>query len=165
MPAGITYESIASTTLTSNAASVTFSSIPATFTDLIITANFGMQSSNGELWIRFNSDTSSNYSWVEGFANSGGSSVERAPNQSYARWIYGNLSGNRHNTGIAHVQNYANTGCFKYMVQRFDSLGRGLGFRISSWRSTSAISTILVYGSNQDIATGSIISLYGIKAA
>lgn len=165
MPAGLTYESIASYTLTSNTASVTFSSIPATFTDLIITANFGMQSSNGDLWIRFNGDTASNYSSVEGYANSGGRTVERLTNQTYARWIYGNLSGNRLNTGIAHVGNYANTGGFKYMVQRFDSLGRVLGYRVCSWRSTSAISTILVYGSNQDIATGSTISLYGIKAA
>lgn len=165
MAAGRTYDSISSTTLSSNTASVTFSSIPATYTDLILVANFGMASSNGDLWIQFNGDTTSNYSWVEGYANTSGVTVERATNQTYARWIYGNLSGNRHNTGIAHIGNYSSTGGFKYMVQRFDSLGRVLGFRVSSWRSTSAISTILVYGSNQDIATGSIISLYGIAAA
>ena len=57
-----TYEPIATTTLGSTAATITFSSIPATYTDLRI-ALVGSLSGGGNYGnLRFNSDSGSNYS-------------------------------------------------------------------------------------------------------
>jgi hypothetical protein len=61
MPA--TYEPIATTTLGSAASSITFSSIPATYTDLrlsVTTADAGATATY--LALQFNSDTGANYS-------------------------------------------------------------------------------------------------------
>ena len=56
-----TYTPIASQTLGSAAASVTFSSIPQGYTDLIIVMN-GTTSTNENTYMRYNSDSSSLYS-------------------------------------------------------------------------------------------------------
>jgi hypothetical protein len=57
-----TYEPIASQTLGSAVSSVTFSSIPQNYTDLILVVNYGISANNFGARIRFNGDTGSNYS-------------------------------------------------------------------------------------------------------
>jgi hypothetical protein len=57
-----TYTPIATQTLGSAAASVTFSSIPQGYTDLILVINYATSASTGNALLRFNSDTGSNYS-------------------------------------------------------------------------------------------------------
>ena len=60
----ITYEPIATTTLGTAAASVTFSTISGAFTDLVLVmafANTGVGNGN-DILMQFNSDSGSNYS-------------------------------------------------------------------------------------------------------
>jgi hypothetical protein len=58
----ITYEPIATTTLGSAAADVTFTSISGTYTDLVLVAVTQIGSSGDYLGVQFNSDTGTNYS-------------------------------------------------------------------------------------------------------
>jgi len=51
-----TYEPIATTTLGSNQTTITFSSIPSTYTDLVIVSNMGTTTASYP-FIRFNGDT------------------------------------------------------------------------------------------------------------
>ena len=62
MAAGSTYTPIATTTASGSASSVTFSSIPSTYTDLVIVADILGAASTADAVLRFNSDTTSNYS-------------------------------------------------------------------------------------------------------
>ncbi|NBQ97859.1 MAG: hypothetical protein EBU12_06490, partial [Microbacteriaceae bacterium] len=62
MAAGNTYSQIASTTLGSAASSVTFSSIAATYTDLVIVVQAAVTAGSIALRMQFNSDTGTNYS-------------------------------------------------------------------------------------------------------
>jgi hypothetical protein len=62
MAAGATYFPIATTTLGSSSASVTLSSIPSTYTDLLLVCNLTANTAPLNMGIRFNSDTSSLYS-------------------------------------------------------------------------------------------------------
>ena len=62
MAAGATYEPIATQTLASAAATITFSSIAATYTDLRLI--FAKPIGGSSLLLRFNSDTATNYSWT-----------------------------------------------------------------------------------------------------
>jgi hypothetical protein len=55
------YDSIATTTLSSPAASITFSSIPATYTHLQIRGIARSTAAAGNVSIAYNSDTGSNY--------------------------------------------------------------------------------------------------------
>ena len=64
MTSGPTYTPIATQTLGSSAASVTFSSIPGTYTDLMLISFAQGQASGGDnrLVLQFNGDTATNYS-------------------------------------------------------------------------------------------------------
>ena len=63
-----TYEKIASYTLTSTSTGVTFSSIPATYTDLNLVLNI-KGSTDSIPAIRLNSDTAYNYSYTSDISN------------------------------------------------------------------------------------------------
>ena len=157
----ITYEPIATTTLSSATASVTFSSISGSYTDLIIAAAIISDSTSGDTVIRFNSDTGSNYSYTRMYAEASIAS-DRASNAT-------SMNIGRHSTSVTtnliHIMNYANTTTYK------TSLGRS-GFpsivlaNVGLWRSTSAITSItLLLGGADQFVSGSTFSLYGIKSA
>ena len=75
MPA--TYEPIATTTLGSAVNSFTFSSIPNTYTDLVLVVVVPTAASSGTFGLRFNSDTASNYSHTT-LSGNGSSAVSYA---------------------------------------------------------------------------------------
>lgn len=160
MPA--TYEPIATQTLGSAAASVTFSSITGTYTDLILVVNGGAAGVT-DLGIRFNSDTGSNYSitYIRGTGTTATSG--RSSNATVMR--VGNIYTAFDTTAIIHIMNYSNTTTNKTVLTR---IGQASGYVVGSvglWRSTSAISTVLVNGDGTNLSSGSTFTLYGIKAA
>ena len=65
MAAGSTYTPLATSTLGSAAASVTFSSISGSYTDLVLVISCAQSAAGGGLRFQFNSDTGGNYSTVE----------------------------------------------------------------------------------------------------
>ena len=76
MAAGSTYTPIATTTLGSAATSYTFTSIPSTYTDLVLVGNLS-SSSNTNISIRIYSDSGTNYSntYLTGVNGTGASSA------------------------------------------------------------------------------------------
>ena len=62
-----TYEKIATNTLSSAAISLTFSSIPATYTDLVLitSSQHAASDASSRLYLNFNSDTATNYSYTQ----------------------------------------------------------------------------------------------------
>jgi hypothetical protein len=64
----VTYQLISSNVLSSSAASVTFSSIPATYTDLVLRCSVrnSAASTQADLWVTFNSSTSYSYRNLRG---------------------------------------------------------------------------------------------------
>ena len=166
MAAGATYTPIATTTLGSAQASVTFSSIPSTYTDLILILKTGEDTtSDGNTFVQFNSDTSTNYSMTQLFGD--GSSASSARNTSQVKTgIYTNYGAgaNTYGTGIAHIMNYANTTTYKTMISRGNN-ETGTIARIHLWRSTSAINSIYMFLNSGNFKAGSMFTLYGILAA
>jgi hypothetical protein len=164
-----TYEKIATQTLGSNTASITFSSISGSYTDLIAICEVKGNDSNFRL--RINSDSGSNYSAtaIYGAGSSVGST--RVSNQTYLKpngSVYmGNMSGFPNNRMIATWQfmNYSNTTTYKTILRRADNavIG-GTDASVGLWRSNSAITAIEFSGDNGDLYAGSNITLYGIKA-
>ena len=84
MPA--TYEPIATNTLGSAAANVTFSSIPATYTDLVIVYQALAATGNPDMTAQFNGDTGSNYSATRLSGNGTAASSARYTSQTFARF-------------------------------------------------------------------------------
>ena len=156
----ITYEPISTTTANGSVSTITFSSIPSTYTDLILAANFGASASTS-LVGRFNSVSTNTYSNTR-FTGSG--SDKQA---SQTEFNIGNFSTSGIiNSLICHIFNYANTSFNKTALFR---LGNQPGYVYATaglWRNNSAITSItLNTGGNQNFTSGSVFTLYGIKTA
>jgi hypothetical protein len=165
MPA--TYEPISTQTLGSAVPTVTFSSIPSTYTDLVLVYEAG---NSGDIYdgtfARFNGDTGSNYSWTYLLGN--GSSAISGRESSVTRTGAG-ASGASRGMSTIQLMNYANTTTYKTILTRrsvVDASGNSMGAEVGLWRSTAAISTVaLTVQSGTNFDAGSTFTLYGIKAA
>jgi hypothetical protein len=143
MPA--TYEPIATQTLGSATTSITFSSIPSTYTDLVIViGSLGMNSAGSAGRMRFNGDTGSNYSNTTVWGNGSAAGSNRENSVTSMR-IYGVQTGPAANLNndnvILQIQNYSNSTTFKTALIR-DSLTTETSAIVGLWRSTSAINSI-----------------------
>jgi len=169
------YELIETRLLSSNATSVTFSSIPATFTHLQIRATVRSDRSFGvdNLGLRFNSDTGSNYN-AHFLFNNGSTitSTDLGINTAIyaARITDASVTANSFGATIIDVLDYASTSKQKTIRSAYASSTTGSypwnGMHSGIWLSTSAVTglTLLpIAGTN--LVSGSRISLYGIKGA
>ena len=168
----VTYEKIATNTLGSTASIVTFSSIPSTYTDLIIIASVGSNNDAQVFSCRINSDTGTNYSVTQLLGD--GASAYSSRESSQTKLNISKGIGVTTTTGgmvvISNFLNYSNATTYKTVLSRVgESVGTYLGTAatVGLWRSTSAI-TAIELSLNNGIATfntGSSFTLYGIKAA
>jgi hypothetical protein len=165
MAAGSTYTPIATYTSSGNATSYTFTSIPQTYTDLILVVNgrtddattLAVQVGNGL------ADTGSNYSFTYLVGNGSAASSGRGSNQTYG---LGGDTATTQSNGITQFMNYSNTTTFKTMVSRGASADLNTYAAVNLWRSTSAINTIKIgLASPRYFINGATLTLYGIAAA
>lgn len=167
MPA--TYEPIATTTLSSAASTITFSSIPGTYTDLrlVLVGTAALGSSTSERF-RFNSDSGSNYSVTILSGTGSAASSARQTSQTFLRGSY--------NAGWDATQpafitldifNYAgstNKTCLTTVSMDFN--GSGVVERlVGLWRNTAAITAIEIFTNTGDFKIGTTATLYGILKA
>jgi hypothetical protein len=167
MAAGATYEPIATQTLSSNAASVTFSSISQSYTDLVLIQNSGQVTADTSYNLRVGAsntiDTGSNYS--DTALNGNGSSATSYRNTSANRILpVGSNSSSILDNLIFHIQNYSNTTTYKTVLSRANVPGYRVVATVSLWRNTAAINTVQIYGGS-NLLSGSTFTLYGIAAA
>lgn len=158
---------IATNTLVTAGTSITFSSIPNTYTDLILVTNLWMATSSSDLQIRINGDTGSNYSQT----NLGGSGSSAASNRGSNNTSFSNMYSavqtvNGNYVGLFNFQNYSNTTTNKIVLCRQGSTSYNTETNVVLWRNTSAINQISVASAqSNNFAVGSSFTLYGIKAA
>lgn len=164
------YEMISTTTVGTAVATVTFSSIPATYTDLVLvcSARTARAATSDNLIVRFNSDTSTIYSSTNLFADTAPGSARSTgdtscfwsyiPSASQASGIFG--------VATMNIMNYSNTTTFTTAISKSGNKNAQLETTANLYRSTSAISTLtMLSGTASNIAVGSTFTLYGIKAA
>lgn len=169
MAAGPTYEPIATTTLGSAASSITFSSIPSTYTDLRVVLTWKVNSANITR-IRFNSISTTTYSATYLYGNGTTAGSDKQTNLTYidAGW---NAVGDTQ-PALTTFDIFSYTGSTNKTVlatQSGDMNGSGSVDRIVGlWRSTSAITDIQlapVGTPSVTFSAGTTATLYGIKAA
>lgn len=167
MAAGSTYTPIATHTLASNTVSYTFSSIPSTYTDLVlVVSNLTTTVAGQSIYMEFNGDTSAVYSetWLNGDGSSA-TSVRRTGDTKGFLGGYGSgTSTTNPAMAIGQIMNYANTTTFKTALARYSLASAETNTLVNLWRSTAAINAIKVY-TGGTMATGSTFTLYGIQAA
>ncbi len=168
MAASSTYTPIATYTA-SSAASYTFSSIPGTYTDLIIIINAKNSNAGTAVnnWrFQFNGDTASNYSDI--FITGNGSTVtsSRDNNQSELYFGLANQTSNYNSVSIANIMNYSNTTTYKTLISTGAAADANYAnASIGMWRSTSAINSIKIYAGGSPTTFTGTVTLYGITAA
>lgn len=160
-----TYAPIQTQTLGSNQSTITLSSIPSTYTDLILVVNAKWSSTNGNCFVRFNGDSSSNYNWIR--LSSNGSATASA-NASNATSLVNLFDMENPTTTLGffmfYIKDYASTN-YKVTYYSHNTTTDYLKRYISQWRSTSAINSISFTNDSASCVTGSTFTLYGIKAA
>jgi hypothetical protein len=169
------FESIA--TATPSGATVTFSSIPSTYTHLQIRSINSTNRTSTNDWIKytFNGDNGTNYAnhFVQG-TNGSASAGTDSPSQNYAqlyRTAAVNSLTNSFGVFVMDILDYANTS--KYKTARTllgfenDALGvDSVVLNSGLWLSTAAITSITFaprFGTT--FVAGSHFALYGIKGA
>jgi hypothetical protein len=177
MPAGATYEPIATSTVAVAAASITFSSIPSTYTDLriVLTGKCDyISQSYGTILINFNGDTAANYGyqWIYGDGTSATSSTGSA--MTGGRLYFGaDISASSWATmATVDVFSYTSSAYKAYLHTHSNDANGGagaginVGNRVLVWKNNAAITSIVLSNlSFTNYAVGTTATLYGIKAA
>ena len=153
-----TYEPIATTTLGTAVVSYTFSSIPSTYTDLIMVYN-GTAGNN--ISLQFNGDTGSNYSYTRITGNGSSATSDRGNNTTS---MYGSYSAGLQ-VSIWQIMNYVNATTYKTGINRGGGASDQVQAYVGLWRNTAAITSLTVIAPGSTMAIGSTLTLYGIKAA
>jgi|688.fasta_scaffold217510_4 hypothetical protein len=163
-----TYDKIASTTLSSTQSDVTFSEISGSYTDLVLVCQ-PISTALATTYIRFNNDTTSQYSWTNAGGDGTSSYAGRTSNATFGRLDNGTYSAtvNDHNI-IANFNSYSNTAFEKTFYSRASGAGTNQGAEmvVGLWRSTNAITSIKIYPSGSaSWVSGSTFTIYGILKA
>jgi hypothetical protein len=162
---------IESKTLGTAQASIEFTSIPQTFTDLLLV--FSMRADVGATYvntaIRFNSDSGSNYSYRMLYGLGSGSGLNAAETQTSLRYVYSTgtvATSNTFGNAQVYIPNYTGSTAKSVSMdsvsennatEAIQALTNGL------WSGTAAITTLtLTTQAGPNLLAGSTASLYGI---
>jgi hypothetical protein len=165
-----TYTLISSNVLGSSAASVTFSAIPSTYTDLVVrfSARGSVAAEQLTLAIRVNSDTGTNYSYTLLYGTGSAAGSLNNPNNDYVAGLgNGNTStSSTFSNGELYIPSYTasqNKPMSVSQVYENNATSARIHGEAGLWRSTSAITAISFTATSGTISADSSFYLYGIK--
>lgn len=171
MPA--TYEPIATTTLGSAANSITFSSIPGTYTDLrlVLVVRSDRAAGADSVNLRFNSDTTTSGSQTNLLGD--GSAASSSRSTSVSRVCNLNCPADTATAGVFGLLEYdifsyaGSTNKTVLAKSSADTNGAGsVTTQVGLWRNTAAITTItLLSNTSSNFIAGTAATLYGILKA
>jgi hypothetical protein len=170
-----TYTLIEAQTLASSAASVTFSSIPATYTDLFIkfAARSDRAAQSDDLAVNFNSDTATNYSQTDVYGGAGGVTGSSRNSNGTVLFVkrcvtgststantFGNSEFYMPSYTVAQSKPASNFG----VAENNSATDNIIDASALLWRNTAAVTSIAISPANgTNFVTGSSFYLYGIK--
>jgi len=165
----VTYEAIATYTVSSSVATITLSSIPQTYTDLVLVAALTASDNPATVIIRFNNDSANNYSQITMAGASYGATTEKETNQGRIN-ISATAGAPSASPALfnASLLNYSNTTTNKTLLSRWSNgstTGQSAQAVVGLYRSTSQISRIDLFAFSSTFTNGSVFTIYGIKAA
>jgi len=170
-----TYTLISSNVLSSMAASVTFSAIPATYTDLVLRISARCDDTGTPAALKFtlNSDTSSVYSLTLLYSAGSSALSDRDSTLANARAKFtinaGDATANTFGNAEIYIPSYLasqNKPISAFGVSETNSSTSYMGANAILWRNAAAITSIQMseqFGTN--LLTGSSFYLYGISNA
>ena len=153
-----TYIPLATFTASGGETAVTFSSIPATYRDLILVLGSFQLPAATNIWCRANGDGSSSYSYVYAFSTSS------AASSSTNGFLIGGLAqGASMNTIITQFMDYSATDKNKSMLSRSTDDLQAVTMIAGRWPQNTAINSLTVRVVANSFGAGSTFSLYGVN--
>ena len=168
--AATAFESIATATGTGASGTITFSSIPATFTHLQI-RYLNTPSSATYFRVTVNGITGTSYAW-HALVGNGSNPVQAtggaSAGETYTLGFFSNIGTTYPNASIIDILDYASTTknkTFRFF-SGYDANGTGeIAVASGLFNSTNAITSVSIQTGSGNFATSSTFALYGIKAA
>jgi hypothetical protein len=153
---------LGNTTLATSSASVTFSSIPGGYKDLVIVTNYLGNGGESGTRYRFNSDSGANYSYV--LAQGDGSTVSWGSSSSFTG-VIGFATATATVAALQNLQisDYAATDKHKSVLVRSDRANQLTAMAAARWANTSAITNITIDALGSNFAAGSTFRLLGVS--
>ncbi len=163
---------LATTTLASSSATVTFSSLPTSgYRDLVLVMSVrNTTAGTGQdfLDIRFNGDTAGNYAGLrmQGSGTAASSSEQGANNTKIMTGLIneGNTTAGVFSGVNVSIFDYNQTDKHKTTLARSDAPLSTVAAWAGRWASTAAITSITIFPDNASWAAGSVFSLFGVTA-
>jgi hypothetical protein len=167
------FESIATSTITSPVAFVEFLAIPATFKNLQI--RFVAKTASGSVGssatkIEYNGDTTAGNYFSNYFIAIGSATyyANYANNANYGTWVAngGGMSANGFGYGVVDIYDYTNTNKFTSSLNNSglaDDTYQQFHQSAATWKNTALVTNFRITALDGNFVTGSIFSLYGTK--
>ena len=173
MASGPTYTPLAWTSLGAASATITLSSIPTGYTDLRLVFTAPSASNLAQVYLRFNGDTATNYSYRMVYGNGGvGTGAAQSSNAILTDYALAVQTSNMPVGLIADIMSYTYAKYKTVLTTYFMSLNASSGTTgdvehgVGVWRSTATINSITVTSTTAAaFNAGTTVALYGIAAA
>ena len=156
-----TYDLIASSVLGSSAATIEFSSIPATYRDLVLVLTFTAGASSVIPSVRINGDTATNYSRVRMVGDGSTATSAATSNDDFSFTPAASVFSDSF-TGIMQFMDYSATDKHKTALTRSGTAGDRVFAVAQRWANTNAITTLLLFSYSANYPAGTTAYLYGI---
>jgi hypothetical protein len=163
-----TYVAIATTTVGSGGAStISFTSIPGTYTDLLLVYSLRSSTSGEDSLIKFNGSSSNFSSRSLKGDGSSASSGNRSDNVFSASQVYSTYTANTFSNGSIYIPNYAGSNNKSFSIDTVlenNATSASSELRAGLWSNTAAITSITL----ENYAAGNYVqyssaTLYGIS--
>jgi hypothetical protein len=155
----ITHLAIGSYTISGTSTnSVTFNAISG-YTDLVLIVSGKTTHTTGDgMFLRFNNDSSGNYSRTYGYSTGTGHGQGK---QSSQTGINVTMMHNTTTHSVFHINGYSGS-TYKNVLVRNDSQTNAMVFTTGTWINTAAITSVTAAMDLANFTAGSTITLYGI---
>ena len=142
---------------------MTFSSIPATYRDLVVIISGKATAPGSGARMTVNSDTGNNYNAVRMYGYSGTTGSDSASNVGYLD--ISSLNTNDGYQAVIQIMDYSATDKHKTFLYRTQESGLGAVLaQAGRWANTAAITSVRAYTGSDNWAVGSTFALYGIAS-
>ena len=148
-------------------ATASFTSIPSTYTHLQIRSMCFAVNDDENLYIRFNSDSGSNYArhYLEG----NGATASASATAPDTGGVFSNTSnGTSPYIAVCDILDYAKTNkntTIRALSGRDRNGSGSIALRSSVWLNTAAVTSITILAGSGNLSSGSQFALYGINGA
>jgi hypothetical protein len=154
-----TYTPLATVTLGTTASSVTFSSIPATYRDLIIVTDLISVTAGSTVLLSINSSTT-DHSRVFMVGTNTNTTISGADTSRETLSMDASIRA----AGILQFMDYSATDKHKTILVRDGFPGGNVAALARRWANTSAITSVTLTGNTRNFAASSTFNLYGVIA-